>query len=119
VFNDAHDSHSFHLRFRWVFCQLETLQHCLPQNIPPTLREFPTSLDETYELLLKEIVTANRHHAYRLLHCLTVARRPLRIEELAEVLALDFDGAEDGILELKGDWRWEDQQELCCLRAQV
>ena len=69
------------------------------------------SLDETYERLLKEIATANRHHAYRLLHCLTVARRPLRIEELAEVLALDFDGAKDGIPELKEDWRWADQKE--------
>ena len=102
---------SFHLRFRWVFCQLETLQHCLPQNIPRALRELPASLDETYERLLKEIVTANRHHACRLLHCLTVARRPLRIEELAEVLAFDFDGAKDGIPELKEDWRWEDQKE--------
>ena len=94
-----------------MFCQLETLQHCLPQNIPRALRELPTSLDETYERLLKEIATANRHHAYRLLHCLTVARRPLRIEELAEVLALDFDEAKDGIPELKEDWRWEDQKE--------
>jgi ankyrin repeat protein len=111
VIKDAHDSGSFHLRFRWVFCQLETLQHCLPQNIPRTLRELPTSLDETYERVLKEIVTANRHHAYRLLHCLTVARRPLRVEELAEILALDFDGAKDGIPELKEDWRWEDQKE--------
>ena len=112
MFKDApHHLGSFHLRFRWVFCQLETLQHCLPQNIPRALRELPTSLDETYERLLKEIATANRHHAYRLLHCLTVARRPLRIEELAEVLALDFDEAKDGIPELKEDWRWEDQKE--------
>jgi hypothetical protein len=90
---------------------LETLQHCLPQNIPRALRELPESLDETYERVLKEIVTANRHHAYRLLQCLTVARRPLRVEELAEILALDFDGAKDGIPELKEDWRWKDQQE--------
>jgi len=68
-------------------------------------------LDETYERVLKEIVTANRHHAYRLLQCLTVARRPLRVEELAEILALDFDGAKEGIPELKEDWRWKDQQE--------
>jgi hypothetical protein len=53
-------------------------------------------LDETYERVLKEIVTANRHHAYHLLQCLTVASRPLRVEELAEILALDFDGAKAG-----------------------
>ncbi|KAH9173158.1 hypothetical protein EDB89DRAFT_2242373 [Lactarius sanguifluus] len=97
--------------FRWVFCQLETLRHCLPQNIPRALKELPASLDETYERVLKEIMTANRHHAYRLLQCLTVASRPLRVEELAEILALDFDGAKEGIPELKEDWRWNDQQE--------
>ncbi|KAI9439163.1 hypothetical protein H4582DRAFT_1775797, partial [Lactarius indigo] len=97
--------------FRWVFCQLETLQHCLPQNVPRVLRELPASLDETYERVLKEIVTANRRQAYRLLQCLTVASRPLRVEELAEILALDFDGAKEGIPELKEDWRGEDQQE--------
>ena len=99
------------MRFRWVFCQLETLQHCLPQNISRALRELPPSLDETYERVLKEIVTANRQQACRLLHCLTAARRPLRVKELAEILALDFDGAKDGIPELKEDWRWEDQKE--------
>ena len=68
-------------------------------------------MDETYERVLKEIGTANRHHAYRLLQCLTVAIRPLRVEELAEILALDFVGAKEGIPELKEDWRWKDQQE--------
>ena len=56
-------------------------------------------------------MTANRYHAYRLLQCLTVASRPLRVQELAEILALDFDGAKGGIPELKEDWRWRDQQE--------
>ena len=101
----------FILRFRWVFCQLETLRQCLPQNIPHILKELPPSLDETYERMLKEIGAANRHHAYRLLQCLTVAMRPLRLEELAEVLALDFDEAKEGIPVLREDWRWKDQQE--------
>ena len=101
----------FHSRFRWVFCQLETLQNCLPQNIPHVLSELPASLDETYERVLKEIGAANRHHAYRLLQCLTVAVRPLRVEELAEILALDFDNSKDGIPQLKEDWRSKDQQE--------
>ena len=54
---------------------------------------------------------ANRHHTYRLLQCLTGACRPLRVEELAEILALDFDETKEGIPELKADWRWKDQQE--------
>ena len=44
------------------------------------------------------------------MQCLTVAERPLTVEELAEILALDF-GAEEGIPVLKEDWRWKDQQE--------
>ena len=53
----------------------------------------------------------NRDHAYRLLQCLTVASRPLRVEELAEILALDFGGAKEGIPKLREEWRWKDQQE--------
>ncbi|KAH9016032.1 hypothetical protein EDB85DRAFT_1828171, partial [Lactarius pseudohatsudake] len=96
--------------FRWVFCQLEVLQHCFPQSIRRTLNELPKSLDETYERVLKEIGMANRDHAHRLLQCLTAAARPLRVEELAEILALDFDEAEGATPMLKEDWRWEDRQ---------
>ena len=98
-------------RFRWVFCQLEVLQTCLPQNVKKVLRELPKSLDETYERVLAGIGMANRHQAHRLLQCLTVATRPLRVEELAEILALDFGECKDGIPVLNKDWRWDDQQQ--------
>ncbi|KAI9443877.1 hypothetical protein H4582DRAFT_1807187, partial [Lactarius indigo] len=96
--------------FRWVFCQLETLRHCLPQNVPHILRQLPATLDETYARVLKEIGTTNQLYAHRLLQCLTVAKSPLRVEELAEILALDFSG-EEAIPELKENWRWKDQQD--------
>ncbi|KAI9438400.1 hypothetical protein BJY52DRAFT_1421527 [Lactarius psammicola] len=96
--------------FRWVFCQLEVLQHCLPQSIRRTLNKLPKSLDETYERVLKEIGMANRDYAHHLLQCLTMATRPLRVEELAEILALDFDGAEGATPKLNEDWQWEDRQ---------
>ena len=51
------------------------------------LEELPTSLDETYERILRDINKAIRAYAHRLLQCLTVAVRPLRVAELAEVLA--------------------------------
>jgi ankyrin repeat protein len=102
-------------RFRWIFCQLEVLRDCLPSSVRRTLRELPESLDETYERILKEIKKPNRAHARRVLQCLVVATRPLRVEELAEVLAVDFDDAE-GIPRLKPDWRWE-EQELALLSA--
>ena len=97
-------------RFRWVFCQLEILRDCFPPSVRRTLNELPESLDETYARILKEIKKPNRDHARRLLSCLVVAVRPLRVEELAEVLAVDFDDAE-GIPRLNPNWRWEDEEQ--------
>ena len=73
------------------------------------LEELPKSLDDTYKRILREINNANQVHAYRLLQCLTVAACPLRVEELAEVLA--FDLSPGGIPKLNADWRWENQEE--------
>jgi ankyrin repeat protein len=76
------------------------------------LDELPESLDVTYERVLKSINKANRDHAFRLLQCVAVAVRPLRVEELAEVLAVDFDAARNGgFPNLKPDWRWSDQHQ--------
>jgi ankyrin repeat protein len=96
-------------RFRWVFCQLEVLRHCFPTDICRVLKELPESLDETYNHILKQIPKANRQHANRLLQCLMAAVRPLRVEELAELLALDF--STGAIPKLNTEWRWEDQEE--------
>ena len=76
------------------------------------LDELPESLDETYERVLRSINKTNRDHALRLLQCVTVAVRPLRVEELAEVLAVDFDAARNGGMpNVKPDWRWSDQHQ--------
>ena len=99
-------------RFRWVFCQLDALQHCIPPNLRQYLNELPDTLDETYDRILKGINKAQKDNAHRLLQCLTVAVRPLRVEELAELLAFDFQAStEGGIPTLKEDWRWDDEEE--------
>ena len=98
-------------RFRWVFCQLETLRHCIPQSVRRTLDKLPESLDETYERVMMEIKRTNQAHAYRILQCLTVAIRPLFVAELAELLAFDFDAAKGGIPKLNSDWRWQDHEQ--------
>jgi ankyrin repeat protein len=99
-------------RFRWVFCQLEALRHCLAPRVRHMLEELPDTLDETYERMLREINKANWDHAHRLLQCLTVAVRPLRVAELAEVLAIDFGTAAlEETSMLNTDWRWEDHEE--------
>jgi hypothetical protein len=96
-------------RFQWAFCQLEILRHCLPWAVRRTLEELPESLDETYARILQEIKTPNRDYACRLLQCLVAAIRPLRMEELAEVLAIDFN--HEGVPKLNPRWRWEDQEQ--------
>ena len=99
-------------RFRWVFCQLDALQHCFPQNLRQFLDELPETLDETYERILKGINNTQRDDARRLLHCLAAAVRPLYVKELAEILAFDFQSlSSGGIPTLKEDWRWDNQEE--------
>ena len=92
-----------------MFCQLEVLRHCFPPSVRHILEELPESLDETYERILREIRKPNRGHAHRLMQCLVAAVRPLRVRELAEILAFDFDT--EGIPKLNPGWRWEDQEE--------
>jgi len=92
-----------------VFCQLEILSQSFPSSVRRILKELPESLDQTYERVLREIRKANQGHAYRLLQCLVVAVRPLRVEELAEVLAVDFEVG--GTPMLNPGWRWSDHQE--------
>jgi ankyrin repeat protein len=98
-------------RFRWVFCQLDTLRHCFPPNLRQFLNALPDTLDETYERMLRGINKAQKDNAHRLLQCLAVAVRPLRVEELAELLAFDFQTSHTGgIPTLKEDWRWDDEE---------
>jgi len=98
------------IRFSWGVCLLEVLRHCLPSNVRRTLKELPESLDETYERILKEIKEPNRKHARRIFQCLAVAIRPLRVEELAEILAVNFDDS-SGIAKLKPSWRLDDKEQ--------
>ena len=61
--------------------------------------------------MLRGINKAQKDNAHRLLQCLAVAVRPLRVEELAELLAFDFQASRSGgIPTLKEDWRWDDEE---------
>ncbi len=96
-------------RFRWVFCQLDRLRHCLSPRIRQALDELPGTLDETYERALLDIGEDNWAYAHRLFQCVVVAQRPLRVEELAEFLA--FKSGEGGSLTFEEDWRPEDPRD--------
>ena len=62
--------------------------------------------------MLRGIKKAQQDNARRLLQCLAVAVRPLRVEELAEILAFDFQASNSGgIPTLREDWREDDEEE--------
>jgi ankyrin repeat protein len=101
-------SYQFQCRFRWVYCQIVYLRNCLPARIRRALDELPETLDETYERTLKDIDEQNWEFAHRLFQCVAVAIRPLLVEELAELLAFDFDA--EAIPTFLPDWRSEDPE---------
>src|ERR1700730_18967900 len=77
-------------RFRWVYCQLDTLCRCFPPSIRKALDELPITLDATYERMLEGIPREKKEHAHQLFQCLVAAIRPLRVEELAEIFTIEF-----------------------------
>jgi hypothetical protein len=87
------------------------LRHTVRPDIRRILATLPKTLDETYERVLNNINEDNREHARRLLYCLAVSVRPLRVEELAEILTFDFDTIQDSIPKFHADWRPKDQEE--------
>jgi len=97
------------LRFRWVACQLETLKRSLPSAIRRALDNLPESLDGTYDRILKGISQGTQEYAQRLLQCLAVSIRPLRVEELADILTIQF---HVGTLpQYDANWRPENSEE--------
>ena len=104
-------SHYPSYRFRWVFCQLEMLRLCFRSGVRQLVNELPDTLDETYERVLKEIPKTNRGHVRRLLQCLAVAMRPLRVQELAQVLTLGFHAIQGEFSMVDADSRPEDQEQ--------
>jgi hypothetical protein len=85
---------------------LEYIRGCLPARIKQALKELPEGLDGTYERTLQDIDKANWKFAHRIFQCVTVASRPLRVGELAEFLALDFDTGPNPTY--RADWRPKD-----------
>jgi hypothetical protein len=73
------------------------------------LDDLPKTLEETYGRTLLGIDEEKREYAQRLFRCLTVSIRPLRVEELAEILAIRFDKTEHPTF--KAAWRPENAEE--------
>jgi hypothetical protein len=107
------DAHSI-CRFRWVVCQVNRLCRTLPASIRKVLNDLPKTLDETYGRTLLGIDEEKREYAQRLFQCLMVSIRPLRVDELAEVLAVQFD--EVAPPTFNAAWRPENAEEAVDVR---
>ena len=81
----------------------------MPSSIRKALNELPITLDDTYERLWAGIPTEKFEHASRLFQCMVAALRPLGVEELAELFAIDF-GHNNGP-NLVAGWRPESPEE--------
>jgi hypothetical protein len=73
------------------------------------LDELPTTLDGTYEQTLRAIDKEKQAYAHRLFQCLVVSARPLHVEELAELFAIQPN--EEPIPTFNADWRPEKAEE--------
>ena len=94
-----------------MFYQLNAPQRFFSPDLIRFFNDFPKTLDETYERILKGINEAQKDNAHRLLQCLTVASRPLRVEEIAELLKFDFRASSSGGDPKLENWRWDGHEE--------
>ncbi|EDU41188.1 vegetative incompatibility protein HET-E-1 [Pyrenophora tritici-repentis Pt-1C-BFP] len=77
-------------RFRWAVCQLDTLGKCCNRAmLRKSLATLPRTLDQTYDRILSAISEEYSEYAMRILQWLTFSERPLSVEEIAEVVAID------------------------------
>ena len=90
-------------------CQLEALKHSLPSAIRRALDYLPESLDETYDRILKGIPRARQEYAQHLFQCVAESIRPLRVEELADILAIEFEAGE--LPRYHMNWRPDNSEE--------
>ena len=81
----------------------------MPSSIRKALNELPITLDDTYERMLQGIPKEKFEHASRLFQCMVAALRPLGVEELAELFAIEF--GPDDAPNLVAGWRPEDPEE--------
>src|SRR5436190_11129120 len=81
------------IRFRWAVCQLDALTECLsPYELRDALASLPITLDDTYARILCNIPEKRRKCAFKVLQWLVHSARPLQIEEIVEVIAVDTEG---------------------------
>ena len=79
-------------RFRWVECQIKSLQACpcSEHHLEHLLNSLPRSLDETYERMLCNIDEFLIEDARRILTLLCFTPRALTVQELIDAIAVEI-----------------------------
>lgn len=79
-------------RFQWVVCQLDALRRCVRlDRLRKALKSLPQELDETYDRILLSLDSENAEDAFTVLQWLAFSLRPVKIEEIATVIAVDVE----------------------------
>lgn len=82
--------------FRWVCCQVEVIAKCVtPRDLRRALSSLPKSLSAAYTSIIAQIEEFHWEYAMKILLWLAISSEPLRIEEAADTLTIDFE-AEEG-----------------------
>ena len=77
-------------RFRWAACQLDALRQCINlTGLRKILGKLPKTLDETYQRILTGVPDEYAEDALRILQWLCICKRPLGLEEVADLIAVD------------------------------
>ena len=86
------------VRFRWVLCQLDTLGNCFDlKQLWEALRSLPKGLDNTYDRIILSIDNNEySKEAFRVLQWLCFSARPMQLNEIVEVLAVDLEDSQFG-----------------------
>ena len=76
-------------RFQWVRCQLDSLRRCITTNdLETALKTLPNTLDATYNRILLNIPEEQQEKFKLILQFLCFSERPMRLDELAEVVTV-------------------------------
>jgi len=96
-----------------VVCQLQALEKCYyPHQLRKALNSLPDTLNDTYEQMLCRISNEHSGFALRLFQWLLFSYRPLRIEELAELIVVDCE--EDPSVDIERRfWDPQDIMRIC------
>ena len=96
-------------------CQLDSLRDCFNlSHVRQALESLPRTLDDTYARILCNIDLRYSHynrHTLKMFQWLTFSFRPLKLEELAEIVAIDVDETP----RFDPERRWPEPREILML----